>query len=284
MQENNALEAAAEPVVQENSEPTTESKENVEQGQEAAPEKKPEETPELNAKEWQERYENTQKAFEKRLSRQTASNKALEETLTQYKQKLEQLESAAPKEETKVFSELPKVMDFDSVEEYEAAAEQYTNQRIEKAIQEQNQKQQTEAQNRKMQERAQAFSVKENVMRESFPDYDAVTDELSEDLKHLQMQGIETNTFGNMVLNFENSAQLAYEVGKNNLAESLVKLDQIDMMRELVKLDASLKPAQKADKKAPKPIKPINEKGKVSKGMDKMSGKELTDYFANLTK
>lgn len=280
MQDTNALEAAATPevAVQEPSESNTEVKENVEQGEQAAPEA--EEKVELTAEQWEDRYKNTEKMFEKRLSRKAAATRALQEKVNQL---TEQVNAKPTVKEAKVYDNVPDIMDFDSAEDHAKAVSEYISQKVESAtaegISKHQQTLEQEAANRKQQETMRQFSQKENEMRLIHDDYDDVTDEFTEALGDLARSGVNTNTFGQAILGFENSAALAYEIAKSGQIEKFVSLGQMDLMRELVRLDSTLKPAEKADKKAPKPIKPIQQKG--SKSISEKSAKDVLDWVKN---
>ena len=278
MSDNQTLEAAPS-VAQETSAPAADVKQEVVNGEienapkdegkveEKATEAKPEPT----------EAEKKAYALQKRIDRQTAASKALQEQNSQLKAQLEQLAAKAPKPD-----DAPKQDDFDSYEEWHKATVKYEAKlEADNIIKQAKEQELKVVQEQQARETRRQLDEKEAAFRTISPDYDIVLKEASETLDSIALQGINIAPFQQMVLNTDNPPQVIYELGKNpELIESLVNMSPLKAMREIIKMEIALEGTKKEVVSAPEPIKRLSATGKATKALDEMTFEERNKYFS----
>lgn len=270
------MEAAASTSVQEPSAPVAEVKQTAEEGDiqeapkeadkaEEGKEEKPEPT----------EAEKVKMAMQKRIDRQTAASKALQERTRQLEQELESLKANAPKAD-----DAPKQEDFDNYDDYEKALVEHRAKKIaDERIAQAKEQELKETQERRAAEIRRDFDNKEQAFRTSTPDYDSVAKEAVETMTELATAGHNISIMRDLVMQFDNPPEMIYQLGKDtSLIEELVGMQPLQAMRELVKLEIALKSAVKTEtQQAPAPIKPVSGKGGV-KPLHEQSGEQILKW------
>lgn len=252
-------ETASSPV--EEVKPQTES-ESPESGKEEKPEK-----PLTEA-------EKIRHAMQKRIDRQTAATKAIEERAQKLEQDLQQLRQRAPKE-----SDEPKEEDFESWEDYDKARVEYlADKRAEERLKTEREKELQVIKERQYAETQRQFMEKEAKYKATNPDYDRYAKEAVETMALIAKAGTDITNLRDVVMQFDNPPEMIYQLGKDTtLLEELVTMPPMRIMRELMKLEASLS-TQDTTKAPPAPIRPTTPKGGV-KPLSKMTGREVLERF-----
>lgn len=271
----------SEPVVQEPSNPVEEVKEEpAENDTDAEPEKVEEEE-----KREPTEAEKTKMAMQRRIDKQTAKYRRLEEKRMQDKAEKESLEQELAKFRQDDGDGLPNLDDFKSYEEYEdalveAKAEKRINERLEaeklERLQEVERKE-AEALKKHFDESVSAFKAQ----RPDYSEKEAIFKEVVDDLVSVHGNNKTLEGLGSFILDSEVSPAIIYEFGENpELAEEIASLPPLKALRELFELEKTVK-NRKPEKavKQPKPIKPINATGKGSKKLDDMSVEEVMAHF-----
>jgi len=211
-------------------------------------------------------------AMQKRIDRQTAASKALNERIRQLEQEKAQWEAKAPKAQDE-----PKQEDFDDYDKWQdAVIEHRSKLRADEKLKAEKEKELKETQERRAAEVRREFETKESAFRTSTPDYDRVAGEAVETVAVLGQAGKDVGPLLNMVMHFENPPEMLYRLGQDiNLIEQMVGMPPLQIMRELVKLESA--PVSKEIKQAPEPIEPVRGKGGV-KPLAKRSGKEILEW------
>lgn len=284
MTENNSLEADNE-VVESVSEPAEDVKEDVEQGSgepqedeavqdEAQDADEPEVELSEQEKALQEKLERTKTGMQKRIDRQTAANRQLQEELEALRSQIDTSGKAEDKE--------PDEDDFKSWDEYQEALVEYRadkraaekeQERLQQ-MQQQKQAQLAEQQQKQYEERVKAFEVEHPDFRER----ERVVEEV---VAHAMRGGVTPTikALSDAVLESENAARIVHELGSEEYdLEGLLAKSPYQAVRELVKLEMA-PVVEKQNKPAPpKPIKKTLGTGSGKKSVNQMSGKELLKW------
>lgn len=221
--------------------------------------------------------EKTRIAMQKRIDRQTAANKAKDEQLRQALAELEQLKANAPKA-----SDEPKSEDFNSYEEYEnARVEWLANKKAEERIVAEKERQVQEANQRRAAEIKKEMDAKEEILRQTIPDFDEAAQQAVQTMKELGDVGVNVGMLQGMVMHFDNPPELIYQLGKDpSLIEELASMPPLKAMKELVKLEMAQQNKPKDQPKAPpEPIKPVNPNGRAKKSIEDMTYEEREEYY-----
>jgi chemotaxis protein histidine kinase CheA len=220
--------------------------------------------------------EKTRAAMQKRIDRQTAANKAQQESISKLTAELNAIKAATPKKD-----DAPKQDDFASYDEWEKATIDYhAKQRADEILAGEKEKQLKEAQERQAAETRRQFDEKEAAFRNANTDYDTVAGEAASLITELAHAGANIAPLRNMVMVFDNPPEMIYQLGKNPaLIEELVGHEPLKLMRELVKFEMTFRGTAQAEaKKVPDPIKPLGGKGGSSKSLDQQSGRDILDW------
>jgi len=281
MTENNSLEAteakveaaASEPnddvkKVEQGSQEPTENEVDDGEGQESADE--PEVELSADALEFKEKLEKTKAAMQKRIDRQTATNRQREEEIAELRKQIEGLN--VPKDDS------PKEEEFDIYEDYLKAVGKHE---AKKELEAQ-QREQLEAQRVAKEQEARAakekqYSERVEAYKAEKPDY-AEKEALVEEIVGDAMRNGVTPTIKLMaeaVLESEAGARIIYELGENpDLLENLLTMSPYEAVRELVKLEGRPVDIVK-EKQLPKPIKNNSGSTKSQKSVKRMSSEEF---------
>ena len=228
-------------------------------------------------------------AMQKRIDRQTARTKRMEEELAQARAEVEKFKTQdAPKQEAE--DGKPREEDFDSLDEWiNATAEWKAETLAEKRLSEAKQKQLQEAQQKEFELRQAQFNERINAFKADFPDYperELLFSETVEDLQDKYGASPTLSVLGDYIQQSDVAPSLIYELGSNpELAHDLAGMQPMQALEELVKLKLSVqnrKPEKASEK--PKPIKPLNSTGRSTKKLDDMSPSELMAHMASLRK
>jgi hypothetical protein len=224
-------------------------------------------------------------AMEKRLARKTASQKASEERVKQLEAQLAEVPKQADT------SDAPQEDDFDSWADFNQATIKYEAKKLAQAemreTKEAELNRQREVQSK---ERQKAFEAKESAFAKANPDYQDKSTVLNEVFdSHMKVNNGTTPTMqavATLLAESDVSPALIHSLGSDDgMAEDLLNMSPMEAMRELFKLESAVssKP-QQTGKELPKPIKTLNGKSNLKKGLDNMSPKEVLEHFAKLTK
>lgn len=282
MSDNQTLEAAPS-VANEPSAPVAEVNQTTEQGEDKAAQT---EATEDGAKEGENKKdeapiseaEKIRLAMQKRIDRQTAASKALQERIRQLETEREQLSVHAPK-----VDEAPKQDDFDDYDAWEKATIEYhAKQKANEILKAEKEKELKVAQERQAAEARRQFEQKETAFRATAADYDRVASEAVETMNALANTGVDITGVRDMVMQFDNPPKIIYELGKDTaLIEELVSMPPLKAMRELIKLEIALETNPKQEPKPlPEPIKPINPNGRARKRLDEMTYEEREQFYS----
>lgn len=285
---DNTLEA----VSGDTSNPTEDVKQEVEAGSEPVESEKPEETPASegepegdNAEDGKDakgdsedkplsKTERLHQTYQKRINRQTAIRKALEE-------KVATLEAERENFPAKEVKPAPRLEDFETMEEYtDALADHKAEQRVKDQLEARKQEELKVAREQRDAELKRHYQAKANEFRSKTPDYDEVSKDFAETIDVLQKQaeqrGVNLDTMdklGTALLKSEHGAEMVYHIGQNpEVLESMATMDVFDAAVEFVKLEQGFQNQSPTDNVAPpKPIKPVKSKGRLTKAVSAKS-------------
>lgn len=200
-----------------------------------------------------------------RIAAQAAENAEL-------KRKLEEVNKAAPVAETPK----PKLEDFDSVTDFEAAHAEWA---IEKALAKNNKEtaaeRQKEAAAESARKSAQAYQERMQSAKEYIPDFDEVVGNADDAHVASHVQG--------MVIESKRAPELIYHFAQNPaLLADLNQMSELKAAREIGRLEATLvKPTPRKQSKAPPPAKPVRGAATPVKKLSEMS---MAEYAARREK
>lgn len=273
MSDNQTLEVAPS-VTQEPSEPIADVNAQVEEGAtKPVEEVKPEEGKAENAEPTE--VEKVKLAMQKRIDRQTAAFKASQERMRQLEEQVKAFEAKAPQVDN-----APKQEDFATYEEWEEAITDYkAEKKAEERIRTEKEKELQAAKERQAAEVRREFEQKESAFRTQAHDYDLIAGEAVAAMNELALSGQNIVPLRDAVMQFDNPPAMIYELGKDpELIQSLVSMEPLKAMRELVKLEIAMESkAMSVPPKAPEPIRPLGGKGGV-KPLHERSGKDVLDW------
>ena len=254
--ENTAAEVEAE---QTETTPESETQEPEQQEPEKKEEGEQEEKPKRNRA--QERIQ--------QLAREKAEMAA---ELAEYKAKVNQPAQA---------SERPSIADFDDINDYYKAVDEY---QIDQAVARMEQKQSKASEQKQQIQKQSEFEAVITTVAETYPDFDSVVQAgLQRDLPMPLTLDEVASEFG---YSPETQVKLLYEIGKNEtLHETLSGSSKLKAARILSELVDSweTKPAPKVSK-APPPIKPVQANAPAARNINSMSDGESVAYLKNLKK
>ena len=261
--------------------PEGKSQENDEAVEGDAPDaEEPEVELSADALEWKEKFEKTQQATQKRIDRQTAANRQLQEQLNELTQRLEKSGSGHAEE-----SNAPKQEDFDSYDDYIEAVTDYKAEQKAAAKERELLEAQKAAKQQEIYEAKQKqYESRVEAVKAEKPDYhekEVVVEEIVDFA--MKKDGV-TDTIRmltNAVLESENGARLVYELGNNpDKLEDMLAMNPYEAVRELVMLE-NLPKAVEKPKTPPQPIKPSSGSGKPNTPLTKKSEAEFKKWLTS---
>lgn len=222
--------------------------------------------------------EKIRRAMQKRIDRQTAASKAMQERAERLEREIATYKTTAPKEDSG-----PKEADFNTWEEYEQARiEHLADKKVSERLKTEREKELKQLQERQLTETRQKFEEKEKSLRSTLKDYDAVSKDAVETMNALANAGNNIVGLRDAVMAFDNPPELIYQLGKDpDMIERLVTLSPLATMRELVKLESALRASSDSngaeDKKPPEPIKGVSSRG-GSRPLHERSGEDILKW------
>lgn len=230
-------------------------------------ESKPEQTIEQRA----EAAEKAKQAMEKRIARQTAAYRDLQR---KYEETAKIAEQYKPKEQSSV--QPPKEDDFRTTEEYLIAKGKFeARQEFEAEARQKTQAEQQRAFEQKRAALQEKVATLEAQIRESYTDYDDVTEVVNMAVASAP-DGMGKTAFSQFLVEADNPPMLAYTLGQNpELLEKMGSMSPIQIIKELTKLEMGISEPKTRTETKPKPPKPVQGSGKVSTLTTKASGAEI---------
>lgn len=216
--------------------------------------------------------------FDKRISRKTAAQVALQRKLDEIKAENEALR--ATQKPTPDKSGEPREEDFDTLEDYLIEKGKWQAKQ-EFAAQQAKQKQEAEQKEyaAKIEKMRHEFEAKEAEFRKEVPDYDDNVAVVNDYLGTVDPNSVHVAIFRDLIMDSDNPAALLYDLGKNADLDELAKLNPIKFAKALVKREIELANAPKRGQKT-NPTPPTPVKGSsAQKPEDAMSGSELLKKF-----
>lgn len=277
------------PVEQEMSEPVTDTKDETAVDNGAEQESKDEA---VESKDEPVELTDTDKvklAMQKRIDRQTAKYKRMEEEHQKAQAEIETLRSTqeqnAPENDGQ-----PQEEDFDTVDEWlEAQSDWRAEQKFNNRIKEQEELKLEQAHQREFEARQTQFNERINEFKADFPDYserEVLFNDTVEDLVEKHGNSATLQVLSDYIMQSESAPSIIYELGENaDLASDLAVMKPMQALEEIVKLKLSVQNRKPEKAKSnPKPIKPLNSTGRSSKTLDDMSPDELMEHMASIRK
>lgn len=220
--------------------------------------------------------------MQKRINRQTAANKREAEQRQAAEQRIKALEDQLAASVQDAGDGAPNEDDYNTYEEYQSAVvDHQVKTKLEAAQREQAQQRLETEQRQQMESAQKAFNVKEEAFRAENPDYNeraTVYDEVAKDLIARKGVGDPTiSSISNLIMHTDHAPAIIHELGSNpDLMEDIANMSPVDAMREMFKLEESVKGRKpKKTQAKPTPIKSLSGKSTPKKDPTKMSGAEL---------
>jgi hypothetical protein len=212
------------------------------------------------------------KGVQKRIDRAVRQKYEAEARTKMLEERLSHLESqqrapaAAP---LQTDPKEPRIEQYDNFDAYVAAKAAYiAEDRINKTLNEREQRQAAERQTAEAVTSAEQFRKRAEKMTAELPDFEEVVSNSEAPMSPPMRHVIERSDVG---------PQLAYHFANNpSEAEDIARMQPLDAARAIGRLEERLsKPAEKKPTSAPAPLKPLSGKGTVSKDPADMSQKEF---------
>lgn len=267
---------------QEPSNPVTEVNKDTEAPQEAVEAKEPTEA------------EKAQKAFEKRIARQTAANRESQRQLQEARAKLAEYEAKLAA--TKPLDDKPSPDNFEDHEAYTDALADWKLAQKEKAAAEKAKEPNVDEiveQKLKQKEMEISFKAKEDEFRKATPDYDQATSVVNGLLAHVSPNHPSTQAFATELLNAPNPPALVHYLGTHpQEAIAMMRMSPAEIQDQMGVIIDKLTDAQTSTTAAvadgetivpkaalPKPPSSLQGSTRVNKSPDQMTGRELLDKY-----
>lgn len=213
-------------------------------------------------------------SMQKRIDRQTAATKTQQERISLLERQVAEAAARAPKED-----DMPKESDFDTWEDFDTARVKHlAKKEAESYMKAEREKELKTAQERQHAETQRQFMDKEAKYKATVQDYDRYAKEAVETMNLMAQTGTDISSLRDAVMQFDNPPKMIYQLGKDtSLIEELAPMPPLKIMRELLKLEASLTKEPDSTKEAPTPIRSSSGKGGV-KPLDQRSGEEILKW------
>ncbi len=263
------------------SEPVTEEKQNTEEQPAETEVEAPAETTEEVKEATEEpkvveltEADKVKTSMQKRINKQTAKNKAMEEELYRTKRDLEEFQASKKNDKA------PNEDDFSDLDEYnEAVIKHRVDTEVKGKLEADKLSRSQKLQEEKDAITQKAFVEKENAFKVNVPDYDDIADVLAETMQDMGNTPVIT-TVGQVIMDSDVAPQLVYELGNNpELLQNMVGMTPVQTARELFKLELGFSKNKVTRKTLPTPIKAVGSNGNFSKELDDMDGGELLKKF-----
>lgn len=230
-----------------------------------------EEAPEPTVEDQIAELKTTLEEQDRKIRRQTAANHQLQKKLED--------ERAALKKQAEPELKKPVMDEFDSMDDYEKAMDDYVEKRIGQAAEEKaTQKVSQQQLDSELAEKTKVFKQKEYEFAQATPDYQDAAQVLNEYAALVQPNDPSMEAFAQSILASDNSPALIYHLGKNpEKIEDLMGKSPVMVARMMTGYEAELKQAVTPAKLKvkPKPPTPVKATGKGKKRLEDMSGEEL---------
>lgn len=213
--------------------------------------------------------------LKKRIDRQRAALAAANRQIAEMKA---QLEGARPP--AQVDDGAPKEADFENAEEYYKALGKWeAKQELTKAQKEEIARREQEQRAEVIKQRQEVFEKRQADFKKTVPDYDEAVEIVQDAITAANQNTVEFKAFSDALISSDDMPALLYHLGKNpDDLESMFKMNPVQIIRHLAKLEIKLQSEPEKPKKVAPPPSAVKGSGSGLKDLEKMTPNELLKW------